>query len=119
MTSYANQTGADEGPESAETLKSESISIGIDKAKIAGSDMSEEMKDWIMKLPETLTIDSPVTLIVGENGSGKTSFARGLMDRMVRTRAEQSGDSDPLVGSWEAKPGDPAYVYLQRLPHQR
>ena len=53
--------------------------IGIDRRKIAKlQGIPEPMMDWLLRLPERLEFKEPITLVVGENGSGKTSLARAI-----------------------------------------
>jgi predicted ATPase len=74
------QAEEEKNPESKEKPKRPTYEVSIDREKIAAlRGVPAEMKDWLMRLPEQLHFDS-VTLIVGENGSGKTSFARAVLD---------------------------------------
>lgn len=67
--------------ESKEQLKPPAYEITINREKIAGLDISEEMKGWLRRLPETIKFEDQVTLIVSEdNGVGKTSLGKAIMN---------------------------------------
>ncbi len=73
-------------PEQAEAQRPPRLQLSFDREKIATSELPEEMKDWLMRLPENLNFTDPVTLIVGDNGTGKTSIARGIVAALSRAR---------------------------------
>ncbi|MBI2798005.1 hypothetical protein HYX70_01725 [Candidatus Saccharibacteria bacterium] len=54
------------------------------------------MKDWLLRLPEKLSFDEQVTLIVGPNGSGKTQFARALMEAIAVVRNAHVDEDIPI-----------------------
>lgn len=84
--SRANLAEKTPSPES----KTPTYEIKIKKENIEGLEIPEQIRDWLMCLPEALRFDKPVTLIVGENGSGKTSMAKAILN--ARARAAQEKD---------------------------
>ncbi len=75
-----------DSPEGKEQLEYQGFEVKVDKAKLEAADLSPEMLEWLTKLPDTLVFDEPVTLIVGQNGSGKTQFARALLATLSNSR---------------------------------
>lgn len=98
-----------EGAESREAQEFEPIKVEVDHEKLADTELPPEM-DWVRSLPETLSLDEPITLIVGENASGKTQFSRALLKRLsvdreggdTRSRAVLLGDEEPAQALAEA-----------------
>jgi predicted ATPase len=72
--------------ESKERLGHSGFEVRVDKAMLETSGLSDEMREWLTQLPDTLTFDEPVTLIVGQNGSGKTQFARAILAAVSNNR---------------------------------
>jgi len=67
-------------PEQGERVRDSGFSIGIDKEKVRqAEDIPDGVKEWMTQLPEQIDFKDPVTLVVGENGQGKTVFARGVL----------------------------------------
>lgn len=60
--------------------------VSIDREQVVQSELPNQMKDWLVRLPERLDFQEPVTLIVGPNGSGKTQFARALIETVAVAR---------------------------------
>ncbi len=84
---------------------SKSFEISIDKQKLAEADVPDVVKEWMMRLPETLAFDQPITLVVGENGAGKTQFARAVVTNLgahregadPRNKVFRLDDDEPAV----------------------
>ena len=83
----------------------QSYQVKVDKEMLASAEsLPPDMKEWLDKLPETLTFDEPVTLIVGKNGSGKTQFARALVETLAANRE----GADPRSMDFYLDDGEPA-----------
>lgn len=75
------------------------VSVKINKEKLSGLEIPPDLKAWISRLPDTLTIGDRRVLVVGPNGSGKSQFAHALVAAL--SRGEKGG-------SFVVKPDEPA-----------
>jgi predicted ATPase len=79
-------------------VRSQGFEVLVDRQKLAELDgIPDHMMEWLSKLPETLHFNEQITLIVGENGSGKTQFARALTEVLKRNREDFDGRVHGLV----------------------
>lgn len=73
-------------PENKEQHYAGQFEVSVDQDIVTHSELPEEMKSWLARLPDKLSFDEPVTLIVGPNGGGKTQFARALIEAIATFR---------------------------------
>src|SRR5687768_4904551 len=72
--------------EKKEGLSAARLTANLDKEKLAALKSADvglrqpltELVDRLMRLPETLDFQPGITLLVGDNGSGKTSLAKAI-----------------------------------------
>jgi predicted ATPase len=82
------------------------LELSLDRETIADSKLPDHMKDVIGHLPEKLVFAEPVTLIVGENGAGKTSLARAILGTL--SAARQAIKPDGRHNALRLHEGEPA-----------
>lgn len=87
--------------------------VSIDKIRIATAELPECIKAWMLELPDTLIFDESVTLIVGDNGEGKTSFARALVHAIGQARIAGRPEGRSMI-LW-LNDGEPAQAIAEAL----
>lgn len=101
-------------PESMETPKHAVYNLSVNREKLLElPEIPEEMKEWLTRLPEHLNFKEPITLIVGENGSGKTSFARAIMIARQKNLKIQYPNAKNF--GLQLDPGEPAGILENAL----
>lgn len=93
-----------------EVPASRGFDLTVDREKLAQLDVPEGMKSWLTKLPERLRVREAVTLIVGENGTGKTSLARAIASALGKTRPPDDKSMKLYLND-----GEPAQAIVQAL----
>jgi predicted ATPase len=102
-----------EQPPPREILESSGYIITIDRERVKQLKLPDEMTTWLTQLPEQLQFDHPITLIVGDNGSGKTSFARAILE--ARRQEFEKKHNGAQVSGIEIHEDEPAYLLAQAI----
>lgn len=88
--------------------------VWIDREKLAKLDgIPDVMRDWLMRLPEHLHFKYPIILIVGENGIGKTTFARAIINS--RAKALKVANKEARNFGLELNKDEPASALVDAL----
>lgn len=104
--------GQETAPEKKEKLPHAIYEMRIDQKEIAKQEgIPEEMKEWLARLPESIRFKEQITLIVGENGSGKTSFARAIL--AARSKALEEQNPDAKISGIQINQEEPANALQQ------